>query len=68
MFAMKITIYIDECLLAKAMRAIKACSQREAIEAGLRNLLADIERKTFVAEFARYRLNWTPKKLSQSRT
>ena len=64
---MKITTYIDDRLLAKAMRAIKAGSQREAIEAGLRNLLADIERKTFVKEFAQYRLTWTAKKLSQSR-
>jgi len=64
---MKITTYIDDHLLAKAMRAMKASSQREAIEAGLRNLLADIERKTFVKEFSHYRLTWTSRKLSQSR-
>ena len=64
---MKITTYIDEKLLAKAMRAIKAGSQREALETALRNLLADVERRTFVKEFRRYDLNWTPKKLSRSR-
>lgn len=64
---MKITTYIDGELLEKAMKAISAKSQREAIEMGLRNLLADVERKTFVKEFGRYPLNWTPKKLSRSR-
>ena len=64
---MKITTNIDERLLTKAMRAMKAASQREALEAGLRNLLADIERKAFVKEFSRYRLNWTSSKLARSR-
>ncbi len=64
---MKITTHIDERLLAKAMRALKASSQREALEAGLKNLLADIERKAFVKEFSRYQLNWTSSKLSRSR-
>ena len=64
---MKITTNIDERLLARAMRALKAASQREALEAGLRNLLADIERKAFVKEFSRYRLNWTAAKLARSR-
>jgi Arc/MetJ family transcription regulator len=64
---MKITTNIDKRLLAKAMRMMKAASQREALEAGLRNLLADIERKTFVKEFSQFRLNWTPERLSQSR-
>jgi Arc/MetJ family transcription regulator len=63
----KITTYIDERLLAKAMRAIKAGSQREAIEAGLRHLLSDVERKLFVKEFSQYHLTWTSRKLSQSR-
>jgi len=64
---MKITTNIDERLLSRAMRAMKAASQREAIEAGLRNLLADMERKTFVKEFSRYRLNWTASKLNRLR-
>ncbi len=64
---MKITTNIDERLLVQAMRAMKAASQREALEAGLRNILAEIERKTFVKEFSRYRLNWTTSKLSRSR-
>jgi Arc/MetJ family transcription regulator len=64
---MKITTYIDEQLLSRAMRAMKAGSQREVLEAGLRNLLAELERKTFVKEFSRFRLTWTPGKLSRSR-
>ena len=64
---MKITTYIDDRLLAKAMRAMKASSQREAIEAGLRNVLADIERKTFVKEFGKYRLNLTLRHLTRAR-
>ena len=64
---MKITTNIDERLLSKAMRAMRAGSQREVLEAGLRNLLADIQRKTFVKEFSRYRLNWTAAKLLRSR-
>ncbi len=64
---MKITTNIDERLLTRAMRAMSAVSQREVLEAGLRNLLADIERKAFVKEFSRYRLNWTSSKLARSR-
>jgi Arc/MetJ family transcription regulator len=63
----KITTNIDERLLAKAMRMMKATSQRDALEAGLRNLLADMERKTFVKEFSQFGLNWTPERLSRSR-
>jgi hypothetical protein len=65
---MKITTYIDDRLLSRAMRAMKAGSQREVLEAGLRNLLADLERKTFVKEFSRFRLHWTSAKLARSRT
>jgi Arc/MetJ family transcription regulator len=64
---MKITTYIDDRLLSRAMRATKAQSQRQVLEAGLRNLLADLERKTFVEEFSRFQLTWTPRKLSRSR-
>lgn len=64
---MKITTYIDERLLAKAMCAIGAVSQREAIEAGLRNILAEVHRKTFVKEFDRFRLSWTSRRLARSR-
>jgi Arc/MetJ family transcription regulator len=64
---MKITTYIDDRLLARAMRATKARSQRQVLEAGLVNLLADLERKTFVREFSRFRLTWTPERLSRAR-
>jgi hypothetical protein len=64
---MKITTYIDERLLGKAMKLMKAGSQREVLEAGLRNLLADMERRTFVKEFDQYPLRWTPGRLTRSR-
>ena len=61
---MKITTHH---LLAQAMRAMKAGSQREVLEAGLRNLLADLQRKAFVKEFSRFKLGWTPTRLTRSR-
>ena len=64
---MKITTYIDERLLAKAMRATGASSQREVLEAGLRNILAEVHRKTFVREFDLFRLNWSPRRLARAR-
>ena len=64
---MKITTHIDQALLARAMRAIKAHSQREALEAGLRQLIMETERHRFVEEFSRYKLSWSPQKLSRSR-
>jgi hypothetical protein len=36
---------------------MKAASQRDALEAGLRNLIADMERKALVKEISRFRLN-----------
>lgn len=53
---MKITTYIDAALLKRALRETRARSQREVIEEGLRNLLADVQRKRFVREFDRFRL------------
>jgi Arc/MetJ family transcription regulator len=64
---MKITTYIDERLLAQAMRASHARTKREALENGLRNLLAGIRRKTFVKEFDHLRLCLTPSDLERIR-
>jgi hypothetical protein len=64
---MKITTYIDERLLGQAMKALKARSQREVLEAGLRNLLSDLQRKAFIKDFDRFQLRWTPQKLTRSR-
>lgn len=55
----KITTYIDGKLLNRAMRALKARSKREALEKGLRVLLAEIQRKTFVREFDQIRLRFS---------
>ena len=64
---MKITTYIDERLLTRALKASQARSKREVLENGLRTLLAEIQRKTFVREFDHLRLRLTPLELDQAR-
>jgi len=64
---MKITTHIDENLLKRAKRKTGIASQREVLETGLRNLLSDIERKSFVREFDKFRLDLSPKILKESR-
>jgi len=64
---MKITTHIDEQLLRRAKRKTGIVSQREVLETGLRNLLADIQRKSFVKDFDKFRLDLTPKSIKESR-
>jgi hypothetical protein len=64
---MKITTHIDEGLLRQAKRKTGIVSQREVLETGLRNLLADIQRKSFVKDFDKFRLDLTLKSLKESR-
>lgn len=64
---MKITTYIDERLLARVFKVSGARTKREALESGLRALLAEIERNTFVREFDHLRLRVTPRELAQAR-
>lgn len=64
---MKITTYIDERLLTRALKASRARSKREVLESGLRTLLAEIQRRTFVKEFDHLRLRLTPLELDQAR-
>ncbi len=64
---MKITTHIDEGLLKQAKRETGIATQREVLEAGLRNLLSEIQRKSFVKDFDKFRLNLTPKSLKESR-
>ena len=64
---MKITTYIDETLLKNALLATGAHSQREVLESGLRNLLADVQRKRFVKEFDSFRLNLSLESLMRRR-
>ena len=64
---MKITTYIDGNLLKKTLRESGAHSQREVLEMGLKNLLADIKRQRFIADFDKLRLNLTLTRLRQSR-
>ena len=65
---MKITTYIDADLLKKVLKETGARSQREAIEAGLRNLLADVKRNIFVKDFDNLRINFSPKTLKRHRS
>jgi len=64
---MKITTHIDEKLLRKAFKASRAKTKREVLENGLRSLLAEIQRKTFISEFDHLRLRILPEELAQIR-
>lgn len=64
---MKITTYIDERLLKQALRASRARTKREVLESGLRSLLSEIQRNTFVSEFDHLRLRISPEDLAQLR-
>jgi Arc/MetJ family transcription regulator len=64
---MKITTHIDEKLLKQAKQKTGIVSQREVLETGLRNLLAEIQRKSFVKDFDKFRLDLTAKSLKESR-
>lgn len=63
----KITTYIDEQLLNRALRASRAKTKREVLESGLRTLLAEIQRHTFIREFDHLRLRLSPEELAESR-
>lgn len=65
---MKITTYINQHLLKQALRETGAHSQREVIETGLRNLLADVKRRSFVRDFDNLRLNFSLKDLKKRRS
>lgn len=64
---MKITTYIDEKLLRRGLKESGAASQREVLELGLHQLLADIKRKQFVKNFSQLHLSLTLDQLKQSR-
>ena len=63
---MKITTHIDEKLLKKAQKETGIGSQREVLETGLKNLLADVKRKRFVKDFDKFRLDLNLKSLKAS--
>ena len=64
---MKITTNIDGTLLKKAIRMTGLKSQRIVLESGLRNLLADVQRKRFVKEFDLFRLDLSLENLKRQR-
>lgn len=63
----KITTYMDDRPLKRAIRATRARSKREVLEEGLRTLSAEVQRKTFVREFDHLRLSLSPEELSEAR-
>ena len=63
----KITTYIDERLLRRALKASCAKTKREVLETGLRTLLAEIQRNAFVREFDFLRLRLSPSDLAEIR-
>lgn len=64
---MKITTYIDERLLNRAVRACRAKTKREALENGLRSLLSEIQRDRFVRDFDQLRMRISPGELERAR-
>lgn len=64
---MKITTHINGALLKKALKMTQAHSQREVLEEGLRNLLAELQRKRFIKEFDSFRLDLSLKDLRKLR-
>ncbi len=64
---MKITTYIDEQLLKRAFKASRAKTKREVLENGLRSLLSEIQRNTFISEFDHLRLRISPEELAHLR-
>jgi Arc/MetJ family transcription regulator len=63
----KITTYVDDTLLKQALKETGARSQREVIEEGLRNLLADLHRKRFIKAFDSLRFNVSWKEIKRQR-
>jgi len=64
---MKITTYIDGRLLSKALSVSRARTKREVLESGLRALLSEIQRNTFIREFDHLRLRLSLEDLAEIR-
>ena len=63
----KTTVVIDEKLLAEAVRASGVKTKREAIEAGLRELVRSINRQALRGELGTYDLGLSLKELRRLR-
>ena len=64
---MKITTYIDGDLLKQAFRISRSRTKREVLESGLRSLVAEVQRHTFVRDFDHLRLRLSPDELAEAR-
>lgn len=65
---MKITTHIDEKLLANALKATRARSQREVLEMGLRQVLKESRSREFAKNLHRFDVAWTHDGLMKSRS
>ena len=63
----KTTVHIDESLLAEAMRAIGAKTQREAGEAGLKHLVQRKNREALRHELGTFDIDLTLEELERLR-
>jgi Arc/MetJ family transcription regulator len=63
----KTTVHIDEALLAEAIKAIGAKTQREAIEAGLRYLVQRKNREALRRELGTFDIDLTLEELERLR-
>ena len=63
----KTTVHIDESLLAEAIRAIGAKTQREAIEAGLKYLVQRKNREALRHELGTFDIDLTLEELERLR-
>ena len=63
----KTTVMIDEELLREAMAAVGARSKREAIEAGLRNLVRRHDIEALRKELGTFEIELTLSELEESR-
>ncbi len=64
---MKTTVVVDDELLEEAIKAIQAKTKREAIEAGLRELVRKKNREELIAELGTYDLDITLEELEDLR-
>jgi len=65
---MKTTVVLDDELLSEAIEAIHARSKKEAIEAGLKELVRKKNREALISELGTYDLDVTLEELEELRS
>jgi Arc/MetJ family transcription regulator len=64
---MRTTVVIDDVLMTEAIKAIRARSKKEAIEAGLLELVRKKDREALINELGTFDLDLTLEKLEELR-